>query len=138
MNVPRAAEIVLRAVLAASAFGWGISVFAVIMPPEMAFAHLERISGRDVEPTPALSYWLKMAGAGFTFLGLLYAYCTFKPDRFLGLTRALLIFNLVCGAVLVWAGTGAGLEIWTYFYDVLFCATSGGFGLLALRLRAKT
>ena len=135
MNIARAAEIVLRAVLLVSAFGWGISVFAVAMPPEVAFAHLERLSGRDVEPTPALSYWLKLAGVGFAFLGLQFAFCAVRPDRLMGLTKALLVFNLVCGAVLVWAALSVGLEPGTFIYDVTFCATTGGFGLIALRLR---
>lgn len=137
MNTRRAAEIVLRGVLAICACGWGISVFAVFLPPEMAFAHLERLSGRDVDPTPALTYWLRMAGAGFTFIGLLFGRAAIWPDRSPRLTRALLVFQLATGAILLWAGKSSGLWLWSYLNDVLFCLTTGVAGLAALRLRGR-
>jgi hypothetical protein len=138
MNLSRLAEVVLRAVLLASAFGWGQTVFALVVPPEMAFAHLERLSGREVDPTPPLSYWLKIGGAGLSFIAFLFASCTIRPDRSPFLTRSLLVFNVLCAGVLVWGAVGVGLKLWTYLPDVLFCGITGGLGLWALSARAKT
>ncbi len=137
MNTARLAEVFLRGVLLFSACGLGISVFAVVAPPEMAYAHLERISGYDVNPPPHLNYWLRMGGASLTFVALLHGFSALHPDRCPGLTRALLCFNLALGGVMFVAGRTAGLGLWSYFNDVIFCSLTGVIGLVALRLRKE-
>ena len=120
LNATMVGTVALRAALIVGTVGWGISLFAVVLPDDAAFAVLSRLAGEDIAPSPMLGYWLRMAGLAFVFIGCLFAWCAIAPLRAPGLTRALLAFNLVSGLSYIIVGSVYGLDQHPYLADGMF------------------
>jgi hypothetical protein len=50
----------LRIMLLSAAFGWGISVFGVILPWPLVSAQLASLGAGEIVETPMLNYWLRV------------------------------------------------------------------------------
>jgi hypothetical protein len=69
----------LRVFLVTAAFGWGISVGGVFMPWSIVSAQLQAMGARNIPSDPMIIYWLRMASAAFTFIGLLFLLAASTP-----------------------------------------------------------
>ncbi|MBA3685835.1 MAG: hypothetical protein H0W72_11435 [Planctomycetes bacterium] len=137
MNPALAIAIALRASLIIAALGWGISLAAVVLPHDQAFAVLSSMAGEEIAPSPILGYWLRMTGLAFAFIGCLFGYCACAPLRVPGLTRALLAFNLLSGVAFLVVGAAYGLDDHPSAADALFGLSTGCIGLIALGLAER-
>ena len=134
-NINRAAQKlrILRILLLASAFAWGISVFGVVLPWEEAVLALRGLGASSVIPDdPMLDYWLRMAAGAFTGVGLFFLILAIWPKRFapaIGPAAALMFLE---GLVLLVHGLRLHLPLFPFAADTAFCIVAGA-GLWLLR-----
>lgn len=125
----------LKLILAVGALGWGVSVFGVLLPWPVAEDCLRGLGVGPLPADPMLDYWLRMAGGGFTMVGVLFAAILINPRKY-GAVLPLLAWLCVAeGVVLLASGLRLGLPPFPFWGDVSFCL-GVGLGLLVVHPRA--
>ena len=116
----------LRFALFASAIGWGVSVFGVVLPWERAEALLEGLGAKPVPHDPMLDYWLRMASGAFALVGAIYLLLAIQPRRYASIIPAMGWLMLVEGVILLIHGLRLGLPPSPFYFDTSFCFVAGG------------
>lgn len=116
----------LRFALFASAIGWGVSLFGVVLPWERAEALLEGLGAKPVPHDPMLDYWLRMASGAFALVGAIYLLLALQPRRFASIIPAMGWLMLIEGVVLLFHGVRLGLPPSPFYFDTSFCFVAGG------------
>ena len=104
--------------------GWGISVFFLIGSWEDSTQTLYFMGADVIEYQPLLNYWLKMAAAAFTFIGLMFFWGAWKPQKFQHMNLLLGWFSLFVGVVLAVSAVAEGLtplKHKSFTADIIFC-----------------
>ena len=116
----------LRFALFASAIGWGVSVFGVVLPWERAEALLEGLGAKPVPHDPMLDYWLRMASGAFALVGAVYLLLALQPQRYASIIPTMGWLMLVEGGILLVHGWRLGLPPYPFYFDTSFCFAAGG------------
>lgn len=120
---------VLKCVLIASAFGWGISAAGIFASWDFVVDQLNGLGG-DVPNDPMLNYWFRMTAVAFTFIGCHFLYLSIKPETKIVQLKIAAFFKLVLGVVLLFYWAKLKLFIIPCGVDALFCLAAGGSILL--------
>jgi hypothetical protein len=128
--------LLLRLLLLAGAFGWGISLFGVFMPWAAVTSQLERLGAQKIVGDPMLNYWLRMTSAAFSFIGILFLVCAINPRKHAILVPWLGLFMIVEGLILFAYGLLLNLQLMPFVVDALFCGVIGA-GILVADNRSK-
>ena len=128
----------LRLLLAGAGAGWAVSVIGVFLPWPVAVRWLQEAGGaRAVPNDPMANYWLRMAAGGFTFVGVLFLNCAWRPEDNTRLIPLLGVLSLLQGAVLLFYGLTLGLHPMPFAADVAICLVPG-IGIMLLRNSIRT
>jgi hypothetical protein len=73
---------ILRLALLFSSIAWTVSIFGVFAPWSAASTALEGLGANPLPHDPMLDYWLRMAAAAFTLVGIWYFILFLNPHRF--------------------------------------------------------
>ena len=118
-----------RLFLLLGALGWGASLAFVVLPQEIAVGLLESYGLHPQSPDPLLVYWLRMAGAGFTVIGVLFAAILLRPEKYAVLIPLLAWLHMNVGIVLVGSALSLNIPVFPWMVDAAFCFIVGA-GLL--------
>lgn len=127
---------ILRIMLLASAFGWGVSAFAIFLPWDVIVDQLIGLGAREIPNDPMLNYWLRMAATVFTFIGILFLMLAVKPVKFMIMLPFAGVFMLAEGLVLLVYGVILHLDPLPFYVDTAFCLLLG-IGILLGQQRLK-
>jgi hypothetical protein len=117
--------LLLRILLLAGAFGWGISILGVFMPWHAVVTQLEGLGTQNISSDPMLNYWLRMTSGAFAFIGLLFLICAFNLRKYFILLPLLGFFMIAEGLILLTFGLVLKLNILPFIVDVTFCILIG-------------
>ena len=123
---------ILRLLLFCAAFGWGISAFAVFMPWKMAVEQLQGLGAGQIPPDPMLNYWLRMAGAVFTAIGVLMLLIAINPRKYAAVIPFAGYTMIAIGITLLTWGIILNLDPIPFWIDSAFCLLIG-IGILLAR-----
>ncbi len=126
----------LRLILGVAAFGWGISILGVILPWSVATAGLQGLGAGPFPSDPMLDYWMRMAGGGFTMVGVVFAAILIKPRKYAVLLPLMAYLSIAEGTILLVSGLRLGLPPFPFWGDIGFC-TGTGAGILLVYPRAQ-
>ncbi|HWB08460.1 MAG TPA: hypothetical protein VG826_04520 [Pirellulales bacterium] len=115
----------LRVLLVVSAIGWGMSFFAAFAPWFLVVRWIEAIGGLTPPDHPMIQYWVRMAGAGFGFIGLFYLRLALRPTNHLHWMRFASLLNLAVGSVILAEALILRLPSSRFRMDTLFCFGCG-------------
>jgi len=125
----------LKLILLAAAFGWGVSILGVLLPWSAATAGLSGLGAGPIPQDPMLDYWMRMVGGGFTMIGAIFAAILIKPEKYLLLVPLMAWLSIAEGGILLVSGLRLGLGPFPFCGDVSFCVGIG-IGLLVVYPRA--
>lgn len=129
----------LRIFLVTGAFGWGVSILAVLLPWTIAENALEGLGAENIRYCPMLDYWLRMAGGAFTVIGVIFAAAAVKPLKYLPFIPLLGYLNIFEGLILLFYGMKLGLRPFPFYSDAGFCLLVGaGIILLSRKITQGT
>ena len=126
----------LKLILVMAALGWGISILGVFLPWHVAISGLRGLGAGDVPNDPMLNYWMRMAGGGFTTIGVIFAAILVKPRRFSVLLPLMAYLSIAEGIVLLVSGIWLKLSPFPFSGDTSFCIFIGA-TLLVVYPRAR-
>ena len=126
----------LKLLLAVAVFGWGISILGVVLPWSVATTGLSGLGAGPIPDDPMLNYWLRMAGGGFTMVGVVFAAILVAPKKYAILIPLMAWLSIAEGAILLVSGLRLGLPPFPFWGDTSFCLGIG-VGLLLVHPRAK-
>jgi predicted tellurium resistance membrane protein TerC len=122
--------------LFASSFVWGISIIAVVIPWPAAINSLNGLGAGVIPNDPMLDYWLRMAAAAFTIIGMLFFVTALWPAKYQNLVGLLGLLQVFEGIVLLVHGLRLELRPFPFYADTAFCLFAGAL-IWALRNEAK-
>ena len=126
----------LKLILLVAACGWGVSILGVLLPWSVATAGLSGLGAGPIPGDPMLDYWLRMAGGGFTMVGVIFAAILVNPRKYAVLLPLMGWLSVAEGVVLLVSGLRLGLPPLPFWCDTGFCV-GVGVGILMLHPRAK-
>jgi len=126
----------LKLVLVWAAVGWGVSILGVVLPWSVASAGLKGLGAGAIPPDPMLNYWLRMAGGGFTAIGVIFVAILAKPRKYGAILPLMAWLSVAEGIVLLVSGVSLGLPPFPFWGDTGFCL-GVGIGILLLYPRAR-
>lgn len=116
---------ILRILLLAGAFGWGISVFGVFLPWVTVISQLEGLGAQNIPSDPMLNYWLRMTAVAFSFIAILFLLCAFDPRKYAMLLPWLASFMIAEAFILFTYGLLLNLHLIPFIIDASFCIAIG-------------
>jgi hypothetical protein len=122
--------------LFASSFVWGISIIAVVIPWPAAINSLNGLGAGVIPNDPMLDYWLRMAAAAFTIIGMLFFVTALWPAKYQNLVGLLGLLQVFEGIVLMVHGLRLDLRPFPFYADTAFCLLVGS-GIWLLRNEAS-
>jgi len=129
--------LLLRLLLAGAGLGWAVSAIGLFLPWPVAVRWLQDLGGAGAIPDdPMANYWLRMAAGAFTFIGVLFLRCAWKPAAHAALIPVLGVLSLLQGALLLYWGLVLRLGPMPFAADVAICGVPG-IGILLLRKSAS-
>ena len=126
----------LNLLLAVAALGWGIAILGVLLPWSVATAGLNGLGAGQIPSDPMLNYWMRMAGGGFSMIGIIFAAILIAPKKYAVMIPLMAYLSIAEGIILLVSGIRLGLSPFPFWGDTSFCI-GVGVGLLALHPRAK-
>ena len=126
----------LKLILVMAALGWGISILGVFLPWHVAISGLRGLGAGDVPNDPMLNYWVRMAGGGFTMIGVIFAAILVQPRRFSVLLPLMAYLSVAEGVILLISGIWLKLPPFPFLGDTGFCFFIGA-SLLVVYPRAN-
>jgi len=115
----------LKIFLAVGALGWGICIFGIFLPWNLAVEYLQGLGAGNIGSDPMLNYWFRMACGGFFVIGSLFAFSAYNPEKYRGLIPLLGWLNIMEGIVLGVHGLRLGLPPFPFCCDTGFCLFVG-------------
>ena len=115
----------LRILLLAGAFGWGISVFGVFLPWATIISQLEGLGAQNITRDPMLNYWLRMTSIAFSFIAVLFLLCAFNLRKYAIFLPWLGSFMIAEGFILFTYGLLLKLHLIPFVVDASFCIVIG-------------
>ncbi|MFZ2656522.1 MAG: hypothetical protein WAX69_16435 [Victivallales bacterium] len=125
-----------KIILMTAAFGWGISFLGVLLPWSFAVTRLNGLGAGIIPNDPMLNYWLRMAGGGFTMIGVIFAAILVAPNKYAVLIPLMAYLSIAEGIILLVSGLRLGLPPFPFLGDASFCIGIGA-GLLLIQPRVK-
>ncbi len=122
----------LRLFLFVSAFVWGISIVAVVLPWSFAVTGLNGLGAGPIPEDPILDYWLRMATGAFTGIGIFFLAVAIWPSRFRNVIGFIGLLQMFEGIVLLVHGLRLSLHPFPFYSDTAFCLLIGA-GIWILR-----
>jgi len=127
-----------KIILMTAAFGWGISFLGVFLPWSVAVAGLNGLGAGTIPNDPMLNYWLRMAGGGFTMIGVIFTAILVAPEKYAVLIPLMAYLSIAEGIILLVSGLRLGLPSFPFWYDTSFCIGIGvAFLLIQSRLKQE-
>src|SRR4051812_22073854 len=127
----------LRLLLGAAAFVWGVSILGVFMSWAVASRALQGLGAQPIAYDPMLDYWLRMAAGAFGLVGCWYLVLAIWPGKFSVAISWFGVLMLAEGVILLVHGLRLSLSPFPFYGDVAACLVIGG-GVLYLPPAAKT
>ncbi|MBN1919453.1 MAG: hypothetical protein JW889_16270 [Verrucomicrobia bacterium] len=124
--------VLLRVLLIAAAFGWGISFLGVFLPWPTVDQVLRSLGASDVPHDAMVVYWVRGTAATFGFIGVMFAVAALRPERHTHMIFWLAILMLGTGTASLLYGRALKVPAFPFVGDVTFCLAVGA-GILALR-----
>ncbi len=121
-----------KIILAVAALGWGIAFLGIVLPWSVAVSALNGLGAGAIPNDPMLDYWLRMAGGGFTMIGVIFAVILFAPKKYAVLIPLMAYLSIAEGIVLLISGLRLGLPPFPFWCDTAFCLGIGA-GLLLVQ-----
>ncbi len=128
------AILILRLLLLAAAFGWGISVIAVFAPWSVIVDQCAGLGARELPDDAMLQYWLRMAAGAFSAIGIFFIVLALNPRTHSNFVVLGGLFMVGEGLVLLMHGLLLKLDPLPYYVDVLFCLVIGSGILITWRV----
>ncbi|HCE42178.1 MAG TPA: hypothetical protein DET40_01350 [Lentisphaeria bacterium] len=125
-----------KLILIVAASGWGISILGVLLPWSVATAGLNGLGAGAIPDDPMLNYWLRMAGGGFTMIGVIFAAILIFPGKYAVIIPLMAYLCIAEGIVLLISGLRLGLPPFPFLCDTAFCILVGT-GLLLIQSGAR-
>jgi len=123
---------ILRVLLGAAAFGWGVGFLGIVLPWSVVKPALLSMGAAEIPDDAMLVYWSRMTACTFGFVGVFFLMLALRPHGH----RRMLIFAgvmMVClGAILLVDGLRLKLRAFPFWGDVSFCLVVGA-GILYLQ-----
>ncbi|MCK5805477.1 MAG: hypothetical protein KAI66_21780 [Lentisphaeria bacterium] len=126
----------LRLLLLVAVFGWCISILGVLLPWSVATAGLNGLGAGEIPNDPMLNYWMRMAGGGFTMIGVIFAAILIAPKKYAVLIPLMACLSIAEGLILLVSGVCLGLPPFPFWGDTSFCIGIG-VALLVVHPRAR-
>ena len=125
-----------KIILIVAALGWGISIFGILLPWSVATECLNGLGAGTIPNDPMLNYWLRMAGGGFTMIGVIFAAILLAPKKYAVLIPLMSYMSIAEGIILLVSGLRLGLPPFPFLGDTTFCIGIGA-GLLLVQSGVK-
>ena len=122
----------LKFMLFASAFAWGVSAVGVVLPWPAALMALQGLGAGEIPHDPMLDYWLRMTAGAFTGIGIFFLLVALWPSRFGSVIGILAVLMIIEGIVILVHGLRLGLPPFPFYCDTGFCILAG-IGIWMLR-----
>ena len=126
----------LRLLLGAVAFVWGVSFCGVVITWSAASEALQGLGAQPIHYDPMLDYWLRMASGAFGLVGCWYLLLMLWPRKFSVAIPWFGLLMLLEGVVLLVHGLRLSLPPFPFYGDTSACFVIGG-GILYLAPSAK-
>ena len=84
-------------VLLFASVGWGISIWFVIVPWDLAVAGLREMGARPISDDPFLNYWMRVIGLICSLIGLGCLMVALRLDRYAVLVPLVAWFHFLVG-----------------------------------------
>ena len=126
----------LRFLLFASAFAWGVSAVGVVLSWPAALIALQGLGVGEIPYDPMLDYWLRMAAGAFTGVGIFFFIVGLWPSKFSNVIGILAVLMFLEGIVILVHGFRLGLSPFPFYSDAGFCLLVGA-GIWILKDEAK-
>jgi hypothetical protein len=127
----------LRVLLGAAAFMWGISLCGVFMTWSAAAEALQRLGAQPIHYDPMLDYWLRMASGAFGLVGCWYLILMIWPRKFSAAIPWFGALMLIEAVILLVHGLRLSLPPFPFYADISACFAMGA-GILYLSPVAKS
>src|SRR5690348_8887032 len=111
----------LRLLLGAAAFVWGVSICGVFMSWSAASQALQGLGAQPIHYDPMLDYWLRMAAGAFGLVGLWYLVLTIWPGKFQVAIPWFGVLMLIEGVILLVHGLRLSLPPFPFYGDTAAC-----------------
>jgi hypothetical protein len=125
-----------KIILMVAAFGWGISFLGILLPWSVATESLNGLGAGTIPNDPMLNYWLRMAGGGFTMIGVIFTAILLSPKKYAVLIPLMSYMSIAEGIILLVSGLRLGLPPFPFWGDTTFCIGIGA-GLLMVQSGVK-
>lgn len=106
------------------------------MPWSVAAAGLNGLGASRIPNDPMLNYWLRMAGGGFTMIGVIFTAILVAPKKYAVLIPLMAYLSIAEGIILLVSGLRLGLPPFPFWGDTSFCIGIG-IGLLLIQSGVK-
>lgn len=119
-----------KIILLLAAFGWGISILGVFLPWSAAKEGLNGLGAGVIPDDPMLNYWLRMAGGGFSMIGIIFTAILIAPKKYAVIIPLMAYLSIAEGIILLISGLRLGLPPFPFWCDTSFCIGTGAALLL--------
>jgi hypothetical protein len=116
---------VLRILLIAAGFGWGISIFGVFLPWHVVGDQLKGLGVLTLPDDPMMNYYLRMTSAAFTAIGVLFLLMALNPLKYALILPFAGYFMTLLSVVLIVYGISLKLGPIPFYVDAIFCLLIG-------------
>ena len=107
--------------LLAGVIGWGVALLGVLLPWKVMTPMLQSMGTSYDFSDAQMQYWLRMACGGWSIIGFMFLMALLKPHKYGNLVPLLAWCSIFEGIVLLGHGLLAGVSLFPFVGDVLFC-----------------
>lgn len=118
-------DVRVKVFLAAGAIGWGVALLGVFLPWKVMTPMLQSMGTSYDFSDAQMQYWLRMACGGWSIIGFMFLMVLLKPHKYGNLVPLLAWSSIFEGIVLLVHGLLAGVSLFPFAGDVLFCLAVG-------------
>ena len=118
-------DVRVKVFLAAGAIGWGVALLGVFLPWKVMTPMLQSMGTSYDFSDAQMQYWLRMACGGWSIIGFMFLMALLKPHKYGNLVPLLAWCSIFEGIVLLGHGLLAGVSLFPFVGDVLFCLVVG-------------
>ena len=118
-------DVRVKVFLAAGASGWGVALLGVLLPWKVMTPMLQSMGTSYDFSDAQMQYWLRRACGAWSIIGFMFLMVLLKPHKYGNLVPLLAWSSIFEGIVLLVHGLLAGISLFPFAGDVLFCLVVG-------------